>query len=448
MVGCRFPKNRCYNTTYVDKILNLDGKGHGFNVAVTENALKWDAWEENWIGTPEETVAAIEWLNDHGIETRGHTLVWPGWNHMPDDMIQNQNDLPYLVGRINDRIKEMVTHPSLSKIVTEWDVLNEITQVRDLEMSFAGKSNYPTGREIYPQILSMVTSLQPDFTNYINDYVVLSGGGSGASVISRYKSYLDEIISSGVKFDGIGFQAHIGTQPTSILTVKDVLDDFFTRYKKRIKITEYDINNNVDENTQAQYLADFLTMVFSHPGVDAFLMWGFWDGNHWKNNAPIFNLDWSVKPSGQVFIDKVFNEWWTHEEGQTNDQGYFTARAFKGEHKISLRNSGLVVLDTIVRSNELDTLVLEMATTKTVDHTTRARYKVFPNPAQNQTFSVQTSDSSERVDLQIYSQDGRHVRTLKAQSTGVEIDVNLAPGAYFTRIIGQKGVQVSKIIIL
>lgn len=55
-------------------------------------------------------------------------------------------------------------------------------------------------------------------------------------------------------------------------------------------------------------------MSFSHPSVDAFIMWGFWDGNHWHQNAPIFNLDWSIKPSGQAYIDKVFNEWWTNEE--------------------------------------------------------------------------------------------------------------------------------------
>ncbi|NND06713.1 MAG: hypothetical protein HKN87_10065, partial [Saprospiraceae bacterium] len=52
VVACRMPGNNCFNQNYLDKLLDLDGAGHGFNVAVTENALKWDAWEEQWIGSP------------------------------------------------------------------------------------------------------------------------------------------------------------------------------------------------------------------------------------------------------------------------------------------------------------------------------------------------------------------------------------------------------------
>ena len=56
--------------------------------------------------------------------------------------------------------------------------------------------------------------------NYINDYVTLSGGGSGQSVTDRYKQYIQEILDSGAKVDGIGFQCHIGVQPTSILKIQ------------------------------------------------------------------------------------------------------------------------------------------------------------------------------------------------------------------------------------
>jgi GH35 family endo-1,4-beta-xylanase len=448
LVGCRFPGNRCYDETYIQKLQDLDGQGHGFNVAVTENALKWDGWEEQWIGSPDETVAAVQWLNDHGITTRGHTLIWPGWNHMPADMMQNQNDPTYLMNRINLRLEEMLTHPILSKLVNEWDVLNEITQVRDLEMALAAKPNYPTGREIYPEILRKVAELKPDCTNYINDYVVFSSGGAGLSVVNRYKSYLDEIVASGAKFDGIGFQSHIGTSPTSILSVQAVLDEFSDRYGKRIKITEYDINENVDMETQAAYLADFLTMIFSHPAVDAFLMWGFWDGNHWKNNAPIFNLDWTLKPSGQAFIDKVFGDWWSSESGMTDDDGLFSLRPFKGEHKISLLNSGEVVFDITINSSELDTLILEMATTNTLNQSAEGYYEVFPNPTPSKTLYIQSLASPERIDLHFYTPDGRHIKTLRSKLTGSELTLDLAPGAYFTRIVGQKGVQVSKILVL
>ncbi|MEO1628248.1 MAG: hypothetical protein AAFV25_24075, partial [Bacteroidota bacterium] len=103
-VGCRFPGNRCYDATYVEKITNLDGKGHGFNVGVTENALKWDAWEEEWIGSPTETISAVRWLSDRGIDIRGHAMVWPGWQYLPEDLSDRRGELDHLRERITDRI--------------------------------------------------------------------------------------------------------------------------------------------------------------------------------------------------------------------------------------------------------------------------------------------------------------------------------------------------------
>ena len=217
VVACRMPGNNCYNQTYLDKLLDLDGAGHGFNVAVTENALKWDAWEEQWIGSPDQTRNAIIWLNDNHIETRGHTLIWPGWDHMPDDMQQNSTNLTYLIDRINDRMETMLTDPTLGELITEWDVLNEITLVRDLEMAFSTSSEYQTGRELYGDILQRVTELRPNHRNYINDFVVFSGAGGLSTTVERYHSYIQEIIATdGAKLDGIGFQSHIGMSPISI----------------------------------------------------------------------------------------------------------------------------------------------------------------------------------------------------------------------------------------
>ncbi|NND33652.1 MAG: T9SS type A sorting domain-containing protein [Saprospiraceae bacterium] len=447
LVGCRFPGNRCYNPTYVEKVLDLDGEGHGFNVAVTENALKWDAWEENWIGTPDETVSAIQWLTDQGITTRGHTLVWPGWNHMPDDMLQNQEDVVYLNTRLNSRIEEMINHPVLSKLVTEWDVLNEITHVRDLEMAFSGKPDYVSGRELYIDILKKVENLQPDFVNYINDYVVLSGGGAGNSVVDRYKSYLDEILESGAKFDGIGFQAHIGTHPTSIYKVEDILDEFFARYGKRMKITEYDINDNVDDSTQAIYLADFLTMIFSHPGMDAFIMWGFWDGNHWKNNAPIFNLDWSIKPSGEVFIDKVFREWWTNASGVTSDAGSLTLRPFKGMQKVTVTVNG-ESQDTIISTLDTDTLSFSFESTPTTAIDFVKHYQVYPNPVTDNSIQITSPYPQQDVNIQVYSYDGKLVLEQTGVGVNDHLDLDLAPGIYWLKIDDSKKIQVSRVVVL
>ena len=444
VVGCRFPGNRCEDEVYLNKILDLDGDGHGFNVAVPENALKWTGWESEWIGTPEETISAIRWLTDRNISVRGHTLVWPGWSHVPDDLHANQTDLVYLRSRINERLETMLRDPDLSAMIDEWDVLNEITQVRDLERAFSQDPNFESGREIYIEILQKAKELQPNLKSYINDYIALSGGGAGSSVINRYKSYLNEIVDAGVDIDGIGFQCHIGSQPTSITKIKAVLDEFSDIYGTRIKITEYDIHASIDEETQAKYMSDFLTMIFSHPAVDAFLMWGFWDGNHWKNNAPIFKQDWSLKSSGGVFIDKVFKDWWTEAKGTTDENGHYTTRVFKGSHKISASFRG-VTKERIINTSEGDTIIMAFETTP-IQYGQPYSFQLSPNPASN-FISVVGDHPDHRINLKIFTLEGKLVQIEHHIIPLSRIKINLPNGIYLIKMEGGMRSEVHKLII-
>jgi len=379
LVSCRFPGNNCFNPTYVNKIFDLDGEGHGFNVGVTENALKWDGWEEEWISSPEETVSAIEYLDNQGVQMRGHTLIWPGYTNMPDDISQNSNNLDYVRDRVNSRIESMIQHPVLGELITEWDVLNEITQNRDLEYIFRNDPAYETGREVYQDIFTKVKELNPASQIYVNDYVILSGGGSASSVVNRYITYLDELRDSGLDWEGIGFQCHIGAQPTSINKIEATLDEFYERYGKRVKITEYDISPNVSEEIQAMYMSDFLTMVFSHPSVDAFIMWGFWDNNHWKGNSAMFDADWNLKQSGQAFVDKVFGEWWTEAELQSDSDGAASLRGYKGMYDVTITTPDGETLDTTLILSESEQFVIQASGTVAVTDV-ESRYSVYPNP--------------------------------------------------------------------
>ncbi len=406
LVTCRFPGNNCYDATYVDKVLDLDGEGHGFNECVNENALKWRGWEEEWLGTPEETVSAFEWLTDKGITMRGHNLVWPGAQYLPDDINDNLNNIDYLRNRLDGRIEEMINHPELSKVVRDWDVLNEITTNRTLESSFNNDISLGGGRKIYNEIFSKVKELDPDLELYINDYMAISSGAT--NLVNRYKSFLDELQDDDVPFDGIGFQCHIGSVPNSIPQVEQIYNEFYQRYGKRMKVTEYDINPAVDEATQADYMRDILTLTFSHPGMDAFIMWGFWDGNHWKGNAPMFYEDWTLKPSGEVFIEKVFNEWWTDETKMTLSNGTVTFRPFKGKHKITVTKNGKTEEIIIDLDQEKEVEVIMDGITSTKDNLDEI-IKLHPNPSPHGDFRISIPANYSDVCLTIIDSNGRMV---------------------------------------
>ena len=445
-VGCRFPGNDCYNSTYVDKVFDLDGEGHGFNVGVTENAVKWDAWEEEWIGSPEETANAIEYLHDNGVTMRGHTLFWPGFQYLPEDIQQNQNDLTYVRNRIAERIETMINHPELKDIIREWDVLNEIAVNRDFENIFGNDPNFTSGREIYQEIFEAIRSEDPSLKLYMNDYVVLSGGGSSSSVVNRYKDFLTEIQNSNQPFDGIGFQCHIGSNPTSILKLKRVFDEFYEAYGVPIKITEYDLNELVSEEVAAQYMFDFLTMIFSHPAIDAFIMWGFWDGNHWKGNAPMFYENWDLKPSGQAFIDKVFGEWWTEEEGTTDTNGQFVVDAFKGSHSIVVRKDGVERVARVSLNEDRNVQVL-LEGALSVQDELNAAIKISSNPAANGYVELMIEGELVIDSIEVLSSDGKLIHTYTDYPKGGRIDCVGESGMYFLHVHTDKGFVVKKVIL-
>lgn len=336
--GARFAGNSQQDAMYESKITDLDGQGHGFNMVVFENDLKWNAWEGNWPGTVAEKENAINWLLNRNIRIRGHVLVWPGWNLMPPYMEAAQNDPAALNQFIDTHLQDILGNTTINGNIEEWDVINEFTPIRDLEFALAGTPGYPTGREIYPEIFTKTAQLDPNTKLYINDYMTITSGGVNRADYDRYKSYVTELVNA-THVDGIGFQAHISSFPVAPQTVYDILEDFHVTYGKEMKITEFDMIG-VNPTINYEYMRDFLTITFSHPGVNGFLMWGYWDGLHWLDNAPMFDVNWNLKPGGQAFIDQVFNNWWSNETATTNAAGQTTIRAFKGKHLITVTHNG------------------------------------------------------------------------------------------------------------
>ncbi len=445
LVTCRFPGNNCYDETYVDKVLDLDGRGHGFNECVNENALKWRGWEQEWLGTPEETVGAFEWLSDQGITMRGHNLIWPGSDYLPQDILDNLGDIDYLRNRMHARIDEMITHPTLSTVVRDWDVLNEITTNRTLEQSFNNDPSLENGRKIYNEIYARVKELDPSLEMYINDYVVISDGSAG--VVARYKSFLDELKEDDVPFDGIGFQCHIGSVPTSIPKIEQIFNDFYQRYGKRMKVTEYDINPSVDEATQANYMRDLLTLTFSHPGMDAFIMWGFWDGNHWKDNAPMYNLDWSLKPSGEVFIEKVFSDWWTDEITSSDSMGKVVFRPFKGEHLVTVNYNGESASANIYLLDD-EAITIQIDGVNSVPVLDSSSFKIFPNPVSSNQIVIDYPRKYSSVDIEIYDSTGLKVDFINEVRSQDKINLELVSGKYQLKIMTHDGFILKSLIVL
>lgn len=437
------------NSVYQQKILDFDGKGHGFNEVVFENDMKWDAWEEKWFVSNPDVARATNWLHSRGIAVRGHTLVWPGWQYLPDDMQNNQSNPTFLKQRVMDRLSTMLNYPGIKGVVKEWDVLNEITYNEDLAKALAGSPGYTTGREIYIDILKKVKEIDPSIKMYLNDYSTIDQGNlPGSAVYERTKQYLKEIQNAGIKIDGIGFQGHISSGLVSMYDVKNTLDDFYNTFGARAKITEYDFGNLVSDSLAARFTADFLTMCFSHPSMDGFLSWGYWQGAHWLNNAPFFRLDWSMRPAGQAVADLLFNKWWTNTTTITNANGVAQVRGFKGKYRVTVSLNGKVGYVDTLNLVENTNLSIALPTSVGLDELRAANFKLeFVNPARASELLNLTCSEAPLV-IEILSAEGKVLRQMRQPGLKFNLLAPESPGLYFLRAQLDHNLWVSKKLVV
>jgi hypothetical protein len=232
---------------------------------------------------------------------------------------------------------------------------------------------------------------------------------------------------------------------TSPEIIYEILDEYASDGKS-ISITEYDAVG-VDEFMAGEYMRDFLTIVFSHPAVDNFLMWGIWDAIHWRDDSPMFRDDWSLKPSGQAFIDLVFDEWWTDESGETDMDGRYVTRAFLGTHIVIVEHNGTSTTDTILLEGEktVFNLTLDRPTSTSEHESTYATLgQNQPNPANGITTFAFSVKEAGHARLILYNAVGIPIQTLidNRLSAGIhkyELNVEALPsGTYVYRLETEK----------
>jgi endo-1,4-beta-xylanase len=425
---------------FEQKLFNLDGKGHGFNELVFENDLKWPGWEQSWFSPQSEIIDDIKLLNAKNITVRGHNLVWPAWQYSPSD-INSSKSPDYIIDRMNNHIKAMLAPNKIGDLCNDWDVINEITTNEEYANHFKGKPGYVTGREFYPELFKLAKKLAPNAKLYINDYIAIEQADNANNGINKWQGLIDEIIKAGGPVEAIGLQGHFSAAPTGIPRAKEVLDQFYAKYKLPMKITEYDISGLVAPDVQARYMNDMLTLCFAHPSMEGFIMWGFWDGNHWLNNAPIYTKDWVLKPSGQAFIDLVFKKWWTNETKSMASNSPTSIPIFKGKHKITITTpSGSKVVKEFDSAKETE-ITVDLTSTPTIELDKDA-INIGPNPAKNFINLTINTTLANDYSYNVINTTGMILSQGKipANSNFIEISTtNLAQGLYSVNILNNEG---------
>lgn len=296
-----------------------------FNEVVFENDLKWVS---HGFGQPDDMDRAFAWLQERTIGVRGHVLVWPGWSNLPEVLRELADQPEALRQTVADHVTQKASNYA-GKLL-DWDVLNEPFNNHDL-MDILGE-------EVMDEWFRLARTADPHANLYINDWGILTNGGYDTNHQDTYFRIINDLIHRGAPVQGIGMQGHFGstlTPPTRLLEIMDR----FASTGLRLKITELDIVM-IDEELRADYMRDVMTTAFSHPSMDAILLWGFWADRHWKPEAGLWDSGWNIKPHGQAWLDLVHDAWWTDEQGITDADGAFAVRGFLGEYRLVIEHDG------------------------------------------------------------------------------------------------------------
>ena len=295
-----------------------------FSIIVFENDLKDGAWppdasDERKHKRNAELDAAFQWLAERRIPVRGHYLMQVATPYN----LQKVKDSAQIKSQTLASVRERLSF--VKDRVIEWDVINHPIAWDGADMLNARPGLEQLDREIFAEARAL-TKL-PFFVN--EDQVFRPG-----RQCDETWTYIKALNDAGLAVAGLGNQAHFHEShlpsPEHLLAVTDR----FAQIVPHQAITEYDVVTSDDEQLAADYTRDSLIAVFSHPAYTSFLLWGFWEGSHWKPKAASWNKDWTIRARGQVLEEWIGQKWRTQVTVTTDAQGRVQWRGFPGWYEV------------------------------------------------------------------------------------------------------------------
>jgi len=313
----------------------------------------WGAYEgEPGVPAAERLGEMARWCAGKGIRTKGHPLCWhevvPAWlaGRPPAEVAALQ------WARIRREVKAFAGR------IDTWDVVNEAVVMPSPRWKGNPIRNLcrRLGRvKLIAKTFDLAGRANPKATLLLNDFMTTPA----------YERLIGECLAAGVPIDVIGIQSHMHVGYWGARKAWEVCERF-AKFGKPLHFTEATLlsgrlkrdddwhgphpgwKSTADgEKRQAEQVAEFCTVLFSHPAVEAITWWDFSDLGAWQG-APsgLVRKDMSPKPAYEALRTLIRKQWWTGELKLTTDSaGRARFRGFLGEYVVRAgRKEGSFVL--------------------------------------------------------------------------------------------------------
>jgi GH35 family endo-1,4-beta-xylanase len=239
------------------------------------------------------------------------------------------------------RVREIISR--FKSRIDVWDVVNEATHLpEDANQTRMARWGNRLGPVDYvAQHLRIAREANPAATLIVNDY----------RTEPAYLKILESLqAESKFLFDVVGIQSHMHGGAW-LLRKTWAICDTYARLGLPLHFTETTVVSGPrlgpgenwgattpeGEQRQAEETARFYTALFAHPAVQALTWWDFSDHGAWQRAAAGWaRRDMSPKPVYERMRSLIRGEWWTKLEGRSNPAGVMSARAFHGQHRVSV----------------------------------------------------------------------------------------------------------------
>lgn len=319
------------------------------------------------------------WCVLHNVTMKGHPLIW-------HEIWANPNWLPASPAEV-----EAIQKKRVEILVREfpeiqyWDLINEPTTSWKDRTPIAVWQNQLGPIEATRRAETWIRGANPDAKFLINDYNVSPIYGTFFSLTNPAKvfttllgprrqypfsffAYLEALKKAELLPDAAGIQSHMHMARWPLDQVWSLCEKYarlgipihFTELTVLSGRTRLDVNYYNEakirpwpstprgEKVQADYVAKFYTLLFSHPSVQAITWWDFTDRNAWlKAPAGLLRADLSPKPAFLALKSLVREKWWTRFEGKTDASGKIRFRGFCGDYLLVLPEAGKEISFTI-----------------------------------------------------------------------------------------------------
>jgi endo-1,4-beta-xylanase len=297
----------------------------------------WDYERQKGKPNDDRTDEIVRWCGTHTVTMKGHPLAWnymdPRWlaDSTPEEAMRLQFER---IGRCAQRFKGQIDI---------WDVVNEATaydreelkrQSPKLTAAIAKmgigdyiRTAFKTARQANPQATLVINDYRLDDA-FANDVISQLVDGAGKPL-----------------YDVIGIQSHMHGGYWGAARAWDVCERF-AKFGKPLHFTETTIVSGPKkdstwattpegEQTQARQVAEFYTVLFSHPAVEAITWWDFTDQDAWqKAPAGLVRDDMSPKPAYEQLRSLIKDRWWTKAEPTTGPGGDVAFQGFFGRYEV------------------------------------------------------------------------------------------------------------------